>query len=342
MDMLSIREKIRAKGLSLGLSVVRFTKPVDTSPQLKAWLEAGYHGQMAWLEKDPEKRGNPKALWPGVNTVVAVGLNYGPTEDPLPRLQEKSMGNISTYARGDDYHKVLRHKVRALGYWMGPTFKTEVKSFVDHGPVMEKPLAHAAGVGWPGKHTNLVSRKFGSWLFLGALFTALDLPPDDPEPDHCGSCRKCLDVCPTQAFPAPYQLDARRCLSYLTIEHDGPFPPEFRKAMGNRIYGCDDCLSVCPWNKYAQTAAETRLHARTVLDRPALADLAQLDDASFRDVFAVTAIKRIGRDRFVRNVLIAIGNSGDATLRPVAEKLTADPNPAVADAARWAVGELSA
>ena len=272
--------------------------------------------------------------------MIMLGVNYGPDDDPLEILKQRSNGAISVYARGDDYHDVIKKNLKALARWLVATAPCEVKVFVDTAAVMEKPLAQAAHLGWQGKHTNLVSREFGSWLFLGAIFTTLDLPRDAPERDHCGSCQACLDICPTSAFPAPYKLDARRCISYLTIETKGPIPLEFRKAIGNRIYGCDDCLAVCPWNKFAEQGREMRLAARDSLRAPALADLVRLDDAAFRALFSKSPIKRIGRDRFIRNVLIAIGNSGDATLAPAAERLLADASPLVRGAAVWALAQL--
>jgi epoxyqueuosine reductase len=269
-----------------------------------------------------------------------LGINYGPDEDPLLVLQQRMRGAISVYAQGDDYHEVIKPRLKKLGRWLIDNAGGEIKVFVDTAPVMEKPLAEAAGLGWQGKHTNLVSREHGSWLFLGAIFTSLDLPPDAAEHDHCGTCRACLDVCPTAAFPAPYQLDARRCISYLTIEHKGPIARELRPPIGNRIYGCDDCLAVCPWNKFAQSGRETKLAARAALRAPQLSDLARLDDAGFRALFAKSPVKRIGRDRFLRNVLIAIGNSGNVTLADDAERLLEDPSPLIRGAAVWALGRL--
>ncbi|MFI4935364.1 MAG: tRNA epoxyqueuosine(34) reductase QueG, partial [Caulobacterales bacterium] len=265
---------------------------------------------------------------------------YGPDVDPLEALEAKDRAVISVYAQGDDYHDLIKKRLKRLASWIQARFGGQVKVFVDTAPLMEKPLAAAAGIGWQGKHTNLVSTEFGSWLFLGAVLTTLELAPDAAGEDHCGSCRACLDICPTNAFPAPYQLDARACLSYLTIEHAGPIPVEYRAAMGNRIYGCDDCLAVCPWNKFARAGHETQLHARQALQAPALADLAALDDAAFRALFASTAVKRIGRDRFVRNVLYAIGNSADPALIPAAQARLGDDNAVVREAAAWAIGEL--
>jgi epoxyqueuosine reductase len=269
-----------------------------------------------------------------------LGVNYGPDENPLTILEQRTRGAISIYAQGDDYHDVIKKRLKALARWLVVATGGEVKVFVDTAAVMEKPLARAAGLGWQGKHTNLVSREFGSWLFLGAIFSASELPRDAPEADHCGSCQACLDICPTAAFPAPYKLDARRCISYLTIENKGPIPREFRKAIGNRIYGCDDCLAVCPWNKFAQAGREARLAAREELRAPGLAELARLDDAAFRTLFAKSPVKRIGRDRFIRNVLIAIGNANEPALAVEAERLLDDPSPLVRGAAIWALAQL--
>jgi epoxyqueuosine reductase len=295
---------------------------------------------MDWLERNADRRGDPHRIWPDGRSIVMLGINYGPDEDPLLVLQQRMRGAISVYAQGDDYHEVIKPRLKKLGRWLIDNAGGEIKVFVDTAPVMEKPLAEAAGLGWQGKHTNLVSREHGSWLFLGAIFTSLDLPPDAAEHDHCGTCRACLDVCPTAAFPAPYQLDARRCISYLTIEHKGPIARELRPPIGNRIYGCDDCLAVCPWNKFAQSGRETKLAARAALRAPQLSDLARLDDAGFRALFAKSPVKRIGRDRFLRNVLIAIGNSGNATLADDAERLLEDPSPLIRGAAVWALGRL--
>jgi epoxyqueuosine reductase len=339
----AIAEAVRAYALDLGFDVCRFASvedPWPASDHLRAFVAAGRHGEMAWMEETLERRAHPRAMWGDARSAVVLGLNYGPETDPMLALAERTRGNISVYARGDDYHDLIKKRLKQLGRWMAQSFGGELKVFVDTAPLMEKPLAQAAGVGWQGKHTNLVSREFGSWLFLGSILTTLDLPPDAPEADHCGSCRACLDVCPTDAFPAPYQLDARACLSYLTIEHDGPWPDRYRAAMGNRIYGCDDCLAVCPWNKFAAAGRELKLAAREELKRPALAELAAFDDAAFRALFAKSPVKRIGRDRFVRNVLYAVGNSGEAGLRAVAERLLDDPSEQVRDAAVWAIGRL--
>jgi epoxyqueuosine reductase len=304
------------------------------------FLDIGAHGDMDWLAANPERRADPRVLWPAVRSVVMLGVNYGPDQDPLAILQQRTHAAISAYAQGDDYHDVIKKRLKALARWLVATSSCEVKVFVDTAAVMEKPLAQAAGLGWLGKHTNLVSSEFGSWLFLGAIFTTSELPRDEPDTDHCGSCRACLDICPTAAFPAPYKLDARRCISYLTIENKGPIPREFRKAIGNRIYGCDDCLAVCPWNKFAQLGHEARLAPREELRAPDLGSLARLDDAAFRALFAKSPVKRIGRDRFIRNVLIAIGNSDERVLALEAERLLGDASALVRGAAVWALSQL--
>ncbi|MBV9393794.1 MAG: tRNA epoxyqueuosine(34) reductase QueG [Methylobacteriaceae bacterium] len=335
----------------LGFDLCRIAAPdaIPEAPeQLAAWLGDGAHGDMDWMAANATRRANPRELWPQVRSVIMLGMNYAPASDPLAMPRNPSAGNISVYARNRDYHDLIKGKLKQLASWLVAQARRDglidahVKVFVDTAPVMEKPLAAAAGIGWQGKHTNLVSREFGSWLFLGSIFTTLDLKSDAPEQDHCGSCRACLDICPTQAFPAPYQLDARRCISYLTIEHRGQIPREFRAAIGNRIYGCDDCLAVCPWNKFAATAREAKLQARDDLVAPSLAMLASLDDASFRAFFSGSPIKRVGHARFLRNVLVAIGNSGDRELAPVAqEKLTHD-SPLVRCMAVWALARLLA
>ena len=328
---------------SEGFDAVGVAAP-DSIPKaakrLRQFLAEGRHGTMAWLAEEAGRRAEVNALWPEAGAVVMVGMNYGPDRDPLAVLSLKNHGAISVYAANRDYHGLIKGKLKVLAGRFKAKTGSEVKVFVDTAPLMEKPLAEAAGLGWQGKHTNLVSRDFGSWLFLGALVTEMPLPPDAPETDACGSCRACLDICPTDAFPAPYQLDARRCISYLTIEHDGPIPREFRKAIGNRIYGCDDCLAVCPWNKFAQTTREAKLKARDDLIAPPLADLSALDEAAFRKRFSASPIKRIGRDRFVRNVLIAIGNSGEPRLAAVAETRLDDVSPMVRGAAVWALSQL--
>jgi epoxyqueuosine reductase len=343
-DQAQLKSMLREAARAHGFDAVGFTRP-DAVPEMKARLERfladGAHGDMAWLKESAERRGNPRALWPEARTIVMLGMNYGPEGDPLAILKERARGAISVYARSHaDYHEVIKQRLKRLARWLTALAGGEVKVFVDTAAVMEKPLAAAAGLGWQGKHTNLVSRQHGSWLFLGAIFTTLEFAPDEAEADHCGTCRACIDICPTAAFPQPYRLDARRCISYLTIEHKGPIPRELRPLLGNRIYGCDDCLAVCPWNKFAQAGHEAKLAARETLRAPALAELARLDDAQFRALFAKTAIKRTGRDRFVRNVLIAIGNSGDAAFVPQVEKLIGDPSALVRGAAVWALSRL--
>jgi epoxyqueuosine reductase len=323
---------------------VRVTTP-DATPlapeRLQAWLSQGHHGSMSWMVETAERRADPRMLWPEVRSIVLLGLNYGPETDSLATLAMKDRATISVYARNRDYHDVIKGKLKEAAGFLAARAGSDVKVFVDTAPVMEKPLAEAAGLGWQGKHTVVVSREFGNWLFLGAIFTTADLPADAPERDHCGSCRRCLDICPTNAFPAPYQLDARRCISYLTIEHKGHIPAELRPGIGNRVFGCDDCLAVCPWNKFAQAGRDIRLKQRDDLSALPLAQLARLDDAAFRAQFAGTPIKRTGRDRFVRNVLIAIGNSGDPSLAPEAVRLIADPSPLVRAMAVWALARLA-
>jgi epoxyqueuosine reductase len=326
----------------MGFSKMRICAP-DAVPEaagrLREFLEAGRHGQMGWMAEREAWRGDPGALWPEARSVIMLAEVYTPEGDPMAGLAERDRGVVSVYAQGKDYHDLVKRRLKRLGRWLLDAQGGEIKVFVDTAPVMEKPLAQAAGLGWQGKHTNLLARDLGSWFFLGAIFTTLDLPKDAPEISHCGSCTACLDICPTAAFPAPYQLDARRCISYLTIEHKGPVDEELRGLMGNRIYGCDDCLAVCPWNKFAATAHEVGYQPRVGL--PELAELAMLDDAAFRARFAGSPIKRIGRDRMVRNVLYAIGNSGVPGLCDVARRLVDDADPAVADAARWAVLRLA-
>ncbi|NBV61662.1 MAG: tRNA epoxyqueuosine(34) reductase QueG [Rhodobacteraceae bacterium] len=339
----ALEQEIKAQALAEGFDDARICRPGDVPevPQrLAAFLERGYHGQMGWLAERSHWRGNPAALWPEARSVLMLAENYGPIADPRAVLTARERGAISVYAQNRDYHDVVKKRLKRLARWMVARAGGEVKVFVDTAPVPEKPLGQAAGLGWQGKHTNLVSRRLGNWFFLGAIFSTLDLAVDAPEPDHCGSCSACLQACPTQAFPAPYQLDARRCISYLTIEHHGPVAPELRAKLGNRIYGCDDCLAACPWNKFASVARELRYHARPDLQEPDLAQLAALDEAGFRARFAGSPIKRIGRNRFVRNVLYAIGNSGQAGLLPVAQVLCEDADPVVADAAQWAVERL--
>jgi epoxyqueuosine reductase len=338
-----LKEALAREARTLGFDCIGVSDPDgigEAGQRFREFLETGAHGDMDWLAANPERRMHPQALWPDVRSIIMLGFNYGPDENPLEILQRRTRGAISAYAQGDDYHDVIKKRLKTLARWLAATTGEEVKVFIDTAAVMEKPLAQAAGLGWQGKHTNLVSREFGSWLFLGAIFTATELPPDEPDVDHCGSCTACQDICPTAAFPAPYKLDARRCISYLTIENKGPIPREFRKAMGNRIYGCDDCLAACPWNKFAQVGRETKLAARAELRGPSLAELARLDDAAFRSLFAKSPVKRIGRDRFVRNVLIAIGNSGDALLAGEAQRLLDDASPLVRGAAVWALQQL--
>jgi epoxyqueuosine reductase len=339
-----VKAALAREAQAIGFDCVGVTAPDAISlaaKHFREFLDAGAHGEMDWLARNPERRADPRGLWPDVRSVIMLGVNYGPDEDPLAILKQRTRGAISVYAQGDDYHDVIKKRLKTLGRWLAATTNCEVKVFVDTAAVMEKPLAQAAGTGWQGKHTNLVSREFGSWLFLGAIFTTLELPHDGAEVDHCGTCRACLDICPTAAFPAPYKLDARRCISYLTIENKGPIPREFRKAIGNRIYGCDDCLAVCPWNKFAEVGRETKLAAREELRAPLLAELARLDDAAFRARFAKSPVKRIGRDRFIRNVLIAIGNSGEGALAGEAERLMSDASPLVRGAAVWALAQLA-
>jgi len=336
----AIRELARAHGFDVA-GIVRPDAIAGAETRLAQFLAEGLHGDMAWMETTAGRRGDPRALWPEVRSIIMLGLNYGPEGDPLAILQARGRGAISAYAQGEDYHEVIKSKLGRIARTLVETAGGEAKVFVDTAAVMEKPLAAAAGLGWQGKHTNLVSLEFGSWLFLGAVFTTLDVEPDAPESDHCGSCRACLDVCPTAAFPAPYRLDARRCISYLTIEHKGPIPRELRPLMGNRIFGCDDCLAVCPWNKFAQAGREAKLAAREALRAPRLDDLARLDDARFRALFAKSPVKRTGRIRFVRNVLIAIGNSGDPALAAEAERLLDDDAALVRGAAVWALSRLA-
>ncbi len=340
----TLEQRIRDKATELGFAAVGFAR-ADAAPRagerLREWLDEGRHGDMIWMEERAHHRVSPAGLWPDVRSVIALGMSYAPGHDPLALEGQGDRGRISVYAQGSDYHDVVKKALKGLGRWLAQEAGCDLKVFVDTAPVMEKPLAEAAGLGWQGKHTNLVSRDHGSWLFLGAIYTTLDLVRDTPGCDRCGSCDACQRACPTDAFPAPYTLDARRCISYLTIEHKGPIPHEFREGLGNRIYGCDDCLAVCPWNKFAQTAAAHKAFApRAELTAPALADLLALDDAAFRQVFAGSPIKRIGRDRMVRNCLIAAGNSGDGALAVPVRALLDDPDPVVRDAAEWAIRRL--
>ncbi len=342
--MSDIKERIREEARGLGFDTIGFTAadlPPTLKKQLSEFLALGRHGGMGWLSDRSAQRAHPKKLWPEASSVIMLGVNYGPSENPLDKLRNHSIGNISVYAQNKDYHDLIKKRLKRLARIIVDQYHADVKVFVDTAPVMEKPLAARAGLGWQGKHTNLVSRDYGSWLFLGAIFTSLNLSADDQERDHCGACKKCLDICPTKAFPAPYQLDARRCISYLTIEHNGPIPVEFREAIGNRIYGCDDCLAVCPWNKFAKRANETAFHPRDDLLSPPLADLATLDDAAFRKKFSKSPVKRTGRNRFTRNVLIAIGNSADKSLLPIVRSLMKDDNAMVRGAAIWALHKLT-
>jgi len=346
-----LKDALRAEALTAGFAKMGVCRP-DAIPQaaerLSRFVAQGRHGQMGWLEERMHWRGDPATLWPQARSVIMLADLYTPEVDPLAALSYRDKATISVYAQNRDYHDVVKKRLKRVGRWLLEAAAkgrvtpddAEIKVFVDTAPVMEKPLAQAAGLGWQGKHTNVLGRDLGNWFFLGAIFTTIDLEPDEPERENCGSCTACLDICPTKAFPAPFQLDARRCISYLTIEHKGPVDPELRPLMGNRIYGCDDCLAICPWNKFAQDATDMRYAARPELQSPPLEDLAALDDAGFRAMFSGSPIKRIGRDRFVRNVLYAIGNSGEDRLKPAAQGLLNDPDEAVADAAKWAVERL--
>jgi epoxyqueuosine reductase len=342
IDPDALKPAIRAEAARLGFDDVGFAAPEvgEAGGRLDAFLAAGWHGDMGWLADKAARRRDPRALWPAVRSVILLGMNYGPEGDPLAGLARTDRGVVSVYAQNRDYHDVMKPRLKRLAAWLHQAHGAAVKVFVDTAPVMEKPLAERAGLGWQGKHTNLVSRRWGSWLFLGAIFCDLDLPADAPESDHCGACRACLDICPTKAFPAPYRLDARRCISYLTIEHKGHIPRELRAAIGNRIYGCDDCLAVCPWNKFAATSRELAFRPREELTAPLLADLAGLDDAAFRALFAGSPIKRIGRDRFVRNVLVALGNCGDGAQADAVAALLGDASPLVRGMAVWALSRL--
>lgn len=344
-DSRTLEERIKAEALRLGFTSCAITR-ADAIPEaaerLRAWLAAGCHGEMGWMEDRAEQRGSPAALWPEVQSVVMLGMSYAPRSDPMALADYPSTGRISVYAQGQDYHDVVKRALKALGRWLAEDSGVALKVFVDTAPVMEKPLAAAAGLGWQGKHSNLVSRTEGSWLFLGSIYTTADLIPDPPARDRCGSCDACQRICPTDAFPAPYRLDARRCISYLTIEHKGPIPEELRPGIGNHVYGCDDCLAVCPWNKFAQVARANKAYLpRAELVAPDLADLLALDDAAFRAVFAGSPIKRIGRNRMVRNAAIAAGNSGDPELVPALQRLVDDDDTVVAEAARWALERLA-
>ena len=339
----ALRQAIGERAAGEGFSAVRIVRLAPDARQagrLHDFIAKGRHGNMAWLAETAARRANPQVLWPEAKTAIVLAQNYGQDLDPFERLADKDTGVISFYALNRDYHDLVKGKLKRIAQWLKHRTKKEIKVFIDTAPLMEKPLAQKAGLGWQGKHTNLVSRDIGSWFFIGTIFTEAEIEPDPAEEDHCGSCRACLDICPTNAFPAPYELDARRCISYLTIEHEGHIDAAFRAAMGNRIYGCDDCLAACPWNKFAQASHEVKLLARPELTAPRLADLLRLDDAGFRALFTASAIKRIGRDRFIRNVLIAAGNSGDATLVPQVTALLGDPAAIVRAMAVWALARL--
>jgi epoxyqueuosine reductase len=340
----ALKDLVTTWASEAGFDAIGVTHPdaiPESAARLTAFLAAGYHGDMTWMKTHAARRQSPAALWPDVRSIIMLGMNYAPGTDPMAALARRDRGAISVYAQGRDYHDVIKAKLKQVAGKLAAHSGAEVKVFVDTAPLMEKPLAATAGLGWQGRHTNLVSRAHGSWLFLGAILTTADLAPDAPEADHCGTCTRCLDACPTSAFPAPYQLDARRCIAYLTIEHQGHIAPEFRKPIGNRIYGCDDCLAVCPWNKFAQVASEARFKAREATDTPPLADLLALDDAAFRARFAGSPIKRTGRDRFIRNVLIGAGNSGDVSLLRRVTALLDDPSPLVRAMAVWAMWQLA-
>jgi len=340
----TLEQRLKAEALRLGFAACAIA-PADAAPRsaerLRQWLDAGHHGDMLWMAERAGQRGSPQALWPDVRSVIMLGMSYAPGRDPLALADVRDRGRISVYAQGRDYHDVVKKGLKALARWLVEQQPGALKVFVDTAPVMEKPLAEAAGLGWQGKHSNLVSRMHGSWLFLGAIYSEIALAPDMPEKDHCGSCTACQAACPTDAFPAPYVVDARRCISYLTIEHKGPIPEALRAGIGNRIYGCDDCLAVCPWNKFAEVAAANRAFVgRAELAAPELSDLLALDDAGFREIFAGSPIKRIGRNRMVRNAAIAAGNSGDRGLIGRLRPLTDDEDAVVAEAARWAIERL--
>ena len=345
--MASIEQRIRDQAEALGFVACGFARADSIGPageRLFAWIADGRHGTMGWMEERAGQRAAPNTLWPEARSAIALAMSYAPAADPLALAQRGDLGRISVYAQGGDYHKTVKKALKALARFIVDIAPSQLKVFVDTAPVMEKPLAQAAGIGWQGKHTNLLSREHGNWLFLGVILTSLELEPDAPAGDgqHCGSCRRCLEACPTNAFDGPHRIDARRCLSYLTIEHSGPIPEEFRRAMGNRIYGCDDCLAVCPWNRFAESAAANRAFLpRAELAQPRLADLLALDDAGFRELFAGSPIKRIGRDRMIRNCLIAAGNSGDPSLSAAVDPHLDDPNPVVAEAARWAKDQFA-
>lgn len=344
MDVRELRRRLEQRAEELGFDRLRVTRaalPERVRREFRAFLEAELAGDMDWLPRTAARREDPRGLWPEARTAICVAMNYGPDRDPREELRRRRSGYVSVYARGRDYHDVVKGRLKQLAGWLHAKTGAAVKVFVDTAPLLEKPLARQAGIGWQGKHTNLVSREFGSWLFLGEILTTLELPPDPPEEDRCGCCRRCIDACPTDAITAPYRLDPRRCISYLTIEHRGPIPHRLRPRLGNRIYGCDDCLAVCPWNKFARRAREAKLRARPELESPDLAALAALDDTAFRRRFSGSPVKRIGRDRFLRNVLIAIGNSGDRALLPTVRDRLADSSPLVRGAAVWALSRLA-
>ena len=339
-----LKEAIKLKAIELGFVACGFAR-ADAVPEagdaLRQWIAAGHHGEMVWMEARADQRVSPAGLWPDAKSVIALAMSYAPATDPLALAETPDRGRISVYAQGGDYHKTVKKGLKALARFIVDAVPSELKVFVDTAPVMEKPLSAAAGIGWQGKHTNLLSRTHGSWLFLGVIYTTLELEPDAPATDHCGSCTACIAACPTGAITGPHRIDARKCISYLTIEHAGPIPHQYRAAIGNRIYGCDDCLAVCPWNRFAEQAQANKAFApRAELVAPALADLLALDDAAFREMFAGSPIKRIGVARMTRNCLIAAGNSGDAALRPAVEQHLASDDPVVADAAEWAIARL--
>lgn len=343
-DFAALKDRIRAKAQEVGFDAIGIAPAVISQRDdlaLRDFISNGWHGTMSWMEPRIDQRAQPQTLWPEARSIIALGLNYGPETNPLERLSDPGRANISVYAENKDYHDIVKKRLKQLGRWLVAETGCDIKVFVDTAPVPERAIAAQSGLGWQGKHCNIVSRRHGSWLFLGEIYTTLDLPPDEPERDHCGSCSDCIKICPTDAIIAPHKLDARRCISYLTIEHDGPIPPEFRKAIGNRIYGCDDCLAVCPWNKFAQLTAEEKLQPRPALKNPRLADFLMLDDAAFRTLFSGSPVKRIGRNRFIRNCCIAAGNSADPSLLPALQRLRTDPDVTVAEAALWAAGELS-
>ena len=342
--MTSLKQRIFDKAAELGFcawGIARADAAPEAGDGLRQWIAAGHHGEMGWIEDRAEQRASPNGLWPEAKSVIALAMSYAPAADPLALADARTRGRISVYAQGADYHKVVKKALKAMGRWLADECGCQLKVFVDTAPVMEKPLSAAAGVGWQGKHTNLLNREHGSWLFLGVIYTTVELEPDEPASDHCGSCHRCIDACPTGAITGPHRIDARRCISYLTIEHAGPIPREYREAIGNRIYGCDDCLAVCPWNRFASEGQANKAFApRAELVAPALADLLALDDAGFRELFSGSPIKRIGVARMTRNCLIAAGNSGDSALRPAVERHLSSDDPVVADAAKWALERL--